>query len=61
MVEHGGNAIKSEAVKAVLLHPPAQVWQQEAQHFPAGETHKQANTHKKKARTDTHTYTLKVR
>lgn len=25
MVQHRGNAIKSEAIKTVLLHPPAQV------------------------------------
>lgn len=48
MVEHGGNAIESEAVKAVLLHPPAQVGQQEPQHFPAS-THTDTDTHR-----DTH-------
>lgn len=45
MVQHGSNTIKSEAVKAVLLHPPAQVWQQEPQHFPARKTHTRAHKH----------------
>lgn len=49
MVQHGGNAVEPEAIKAVLLHPPAQVWQQEAQHFPASCVHTQmAQTHKQK-------------
>lgn len=51
MVQHGSNTIKSEAVKVVLLHPPAQVWQQEPQHFPA-----RKNTH-----TRTQAHTFKVR
>lgn len=25
VIEHGGDPIKSEAIKAILLHPPAQV------------------------------------
>lgn len=44
MVEHRGNTIKSEAIKAILLHPPAQVRQQEPQHFPASKIHKQVHT-----------------
>ena len=38
MVEHGGDPIEPEAVKAVLLHPPAKVGQQETQHLPATAT-----------------------
>lgn len=38
MVQHRGHAIKPEAIKAVLFHPPAQVRQQEPQHFPATHT-----------------------
>jgi hypothetical protein len=32
-VEHGGDAIKAEAVEVVLLQPPPQVGQQEALHL----------------------------
>ena len=38
MVEHGGDPIEPEAVEAVLLHPPAEVGQQETQHLPATPT-----------------------
>lgn len=46
MVQHRGHAVEPEAIKAVLLHPPAQVRQQEPQHFPARKTHKRSkHTH----------------
>ncbi len=43
MVEHRRHSIKSESIKSVLLHPPAQVWQEKSQHLPATHTqrHKQ--------------------
>lgn len=44
MIQHRGDAVKPEAVEAVLLHPPAQVWQKEPQNLPASSTHKY--THK---------------
>lgn len=31
VVDHRGDAVESEPVEAVLLHPPAQIRQQEAQ------------------------------
>ena len=34
VVHHGRDAIKAEAVKLVLVHPPAGVGQQEAQSLP---------------------------
>lgn len=35
MVQHGGDAIKAEAVKFELVYPPARVGQQKAQGLPA--------------------------
>lgn len=36
VVEHGGHSVEAEAIEAVLLHPPAQVGEQETLHLPAG-------------------------
>eukprot|EP00166_Cyanidium_caldarium_P005973 ctg_766.g154 len=34
-VQHGGHTVEAEAVKVVLVDPPAQVGEQETQHLPA--------------------------
>lgn len=35
VIEHWGHAVKPEAVKVILLHPPAQVGEEEPHYLPA--------------------------
>lgn len=35
VVQHWSHSVKPEAIKVILLHPPAQVGEEEPHHFPA--------------------------